>query len=205
MAMLQHAPVRPLSALDVIFTRRSIRAFTKQRVDRATIRALLDAAVQAPTAVHLQPWAFVIVEDQDALKRYSDRAKGRWAQEADAYRDLHAPTEVKASGFFERLADPEFSIFYGAPVLIAICARPMGTFVAADCWLAAENLMLAACAMGLGSCVIGSAVPALNAPDIKRELGIPDDVEIVAPIAVGVPAGAAAAVTRRDPHILHWK
>ena len=74
--------------------------------------------------------------------------------------------------------------------MIVICAKPMGAFAVADCWLAAENLMLAACAMGLGTCCIGSAVPALNTVDAKAELGIPLDVTAVAPIIVGVPSGS---------------
>lgn len=49
----------------------------------------------------------------------------------------------------------------------------------ADCWLAAENLMLSACALGLGTCCIGSAIPALNSPEAKSELGISADVELL--------------------------
>jgi nitroreductase len=80
----------------------------------------------------------------------------------------------------------------------------MGPFVTADCWLAAENLMLAACALGLGTCCIGSAVPMLNGPQTKSELAIPDDVEAVVPIIVGVPRGSVSPVQRQDPQILHW-
>ena len=86
-----------------------------------------------------------------------------------------------------------------------LLARPMGPFVAADCWLAAENLMLAAGALGLGTCCIGSAIPVLNSPDIKSELGIPADVEAVAPIIVGVPSGPTRETPRKDPEILFWK
>lgn len=56
--MIQHSVERPLTALDPIFTRRSVRAYAPQPVDEATIRALLDAAVQAPTAMHEEPWGF---------------------------------------------------------------------------------------------------------------------------------------------------
>lgn len=87
-------------------------------------------------------------------------------------------------------------------MLIVICADKTGPFVAADCWLAAENLMLTACSMGLGTCVIGSAVAALNAPDMKTELGIPEEVTAVCPIIVGVPAGEAAPTSRKAPRIL---
>jgi nitroreductase len=198
--------VRPLSTLDAIFMRRAVRTYAPQKLDPETVRSLLDAAVQAPTAMHLEPWAFVVVEDAAMLKRLSDRAKAAWATEAAHYRDLHArASSVAADAFAARLADPEFSIFYDAPTLIAVCAKPLGSFRVADCWLAAENLMLAACALGLGTCVIGAALPALNAADTKSELGIGPGIEVVAPIVVGVPRGAAMAVPRKDPEILYWK
>jgi nitroreductase len=101
-------------------------------------------------------------------------------------------------------ASQEFNIFYDAGTLVVICAKPMGPFVAADCWLAAENLMLAACAMGLGTCVIGSAVPALNTPAVKAELGIPAEYSAVAPIIVGGPSGETRPTARREPEILAW-
>jgi nitroreductase len=202
---LDHALPGPLSALDAIFMRRSVRAYTPQSLDEATVRALLDAAVQAPTAMHMEPWAFVVIQDRATLKRISDRAKGSWVKEAAHYGDLHRGVDVAmAKAFAERLASPDFSVFYDVGTLIAIGAKALGPFVVADCWLAAENLMLAASALGLGTCCIGSAVPALNSPDTKAELGIPSDVEIVAPIIVGVPREAAADVSRRNPTIVSW-
>jgi nitroreductase len=196
---------RPLSALDAIFTRRSVRAYGPQPIDAATIRALLDAAVQAPTALHAEPWSFVVVQDGPLLKRLSDRAKGKWTEEASHYHDLHPVSDPAMSGAFaQRMSDPDFSIFYDASTLIVICARKHAPFVAADCWLAAANLMLAACALGLGTCCIGSAVPVLNSPETKAELDIPGDIEAVAPIILGVPVEAAVAVTRKSPQILSW-
>lgn len=203
---VHHIQERPLSALDAIFMRRSVRAYTPQKLDESTIRALLDAAVQAPTAMHMEPWAFVVIQDEATLKRYSDRAKVSWAKEAAKYRDLHAGVDAATeSAFAKRFASPDFCVFYDASTLIVICAKPTGPFVVADCWLAAENLMLAACALGLGTCCIGSAIPALNSPEAKSELGIPPDVDAVAPIIMGVPSGPAIEVPRKDPHILYWK
>ena len=192
-----------LSALDAIFMRRSVRSYERRKVDDATIRALLDAAVAAPTAMHMEPWAFVIVQDEAMLRRYSDAAKRSWINEAAQHEGLHGPRGT--GGFAARLADPEFSIFYDAGTLIVICAKAAGPFVTADCWLAAENLMLAACALGLATCCIGSAVPALNTPEAKAELQIPADVLAVVPIVVGVPAGGSPEVPRKNPDILCWK
>jgi nitroreductase len=71
--------------------------------------------------------------------------------------------------------------------------------------MAAENLMLAACAIGLGTCVIGSCITALNTPKAKAELGIPAELNAVAPIIVGFPSGATALTSRREPLILAWQ
>jgi hypothetical protein len=59
--------------------------------------------------------------------------------------------------------------------------------------------------MALGTCVIGSALAALNLPDIKAELGLADDYVAVAPIIVGLPAGDAPATPRKEPRIDLWK
>jgi len=137
------------------------------------------------------------------LRRLSDAAKAGWTKAATTHEALHVPRLGR--GFAARAGDPEFSIFHNAGTLIVICARPAGIFVDADCWLAAENLMLAAAALGLGTCCIGSALPVLNSPEVKAELHIPADVTAVAPIVIGVPAGPAAEVPRKDPDILLWK
>ena len=64
--------------------------------------------------------------------------------------------------------------------------------------------MLAACAKDLGTCCIGLAVSVLNAPDVKRELGIPEGSDAVAPIIVGFPHGKIEPVDRRPPQVLRW-
>src|ERR1017187_5559111 len=64
-----------LSLLDGINQRRSVRSYLPAVLDDFGIRVLLEAAVRAPTAVHQEPWAFVIVQDAALLKRLSDRAK----------------------------------------------------------------------------------------------------------------------------------
>ncbi|MDD5180015.1 MAG: nitroreductase family protein [Gallionellaceae bacterium] len=185
--------------LQAIYCRQSVRAYAPKQLDHATIQALIEAAVHAPTAMHEEPWAFVIVQNKPLLKRLSDLAKPLFVEE------LRHRNEQDASHSFDHFTKPDFNIFHGANTLIIICARPLGPFVAADCWLAAENLMLAACAMGLGSCVIGSSVAALNIHEVKVELGIPAEYSVIAPIVVGVPGGETNPTSRKEPRILAWK
>ncbi|MGH9237291.1 MAG: nitroreductase family protein [Vicinamibacterales bacterium] len=197
---------RPLTALDVIYGRRSVRSYARKPLEASTIRALLDAAVQAPTAVHKQPWLFVVVEDQWVIGCISDRAKALFTEEG--WKGSHSAVPASASvhaQFLRRLNDPSFNLFCDAPVLVVICGRDSTPFVAADCWLAAENLMLAATALGLGSCCIGAAIDALNTPEVKTLLRIPVDVHAIAPIVVGIPVGTVAPVPRREPEIISWR
>lgn len=184
---------------EVIFGRRSVRAYTGHKLDEATVRQLLAAAVRAPTAIHEEPWRFVIVQDDATLKRLSDRAKVLFAEQV---KRLHLHRSGHDLDAFSR---PEFNVFYDAGTLVIICGRTANPFIAADCWLAAENLMLTAHAMGLGSCVIGSAVAALNAPDVKVELSVPEDHTAVAPIIVGTPADRGPPTARKPAEILAWR
>jgi nitroreductase len=196
-------PARPLSALDVIFTRRSVRAYEKKKIDQQTIRALLDAAVRAPTAMQAEPWLFLVIQDERTLTRYSNVARTMKLAEMESQLEPHWPDKARRDRCLAELRNPEFSIFYNAPVLIVICARSRGPFVEADCWLAAENLMLAACALGLGSCAVGAAVAAFKTPDAVEEFGLPRDSFAVAPIVIGVPSGAAGEPqARREPEII---
>jgi nitroreductase len=185
--------------MEAVAGRRSVRSYAARSLDASTVRALLEAAVRAPTAVHEEPWAFVIVQDRDALKRLSDRAKPLFLEEAHRAGLDHGG---HGPDMFMR---PDLNIFYDAGTLVIIGTEKTGPFVAADCWLAAENLMLAAYSIGLGTCVIGSALAALNQPQVKSELGIPPPFSAIAPVVVGVPAGASAPTTRKEPRVLLWK
>lgn len=188
----------PLTAAEAIRLRRSVRNFTAEAVDDDTVEALLAAAVRAPTAIHLEPWGFIVIQDRELLRRISERAKALFAAEV---RREHLDRGGHGLDVFE---SPDFNVFYNAGTLIVICATEAGPFVDADCWLAAENLMLAARSQGLGTCVIGSAVEGLNSPDIRTEIGMPAGARAVAPIIVGFPAEEAPPTHRRPPRTLSW-
>lgn len=191
--------------LQFLAARHSVRSFTPEIVSDAVVHRLLQAAVQAPTAMHVEPWMFVVVQDHDALKRCSAAVRATILEQPHLYSNLHDPAPTpKNGGFLEAVGQPDFNVFYNANTLILICARVTNPFVAADCWLAAENLMLAATALGLGSCCIGSALGAVNSTRVKIDLGIPPDVTAVAAIVVGVPTYPPALSTRRPPVIIDW-
>lgn len=188
-----------MSVSQAIQTRCSVRSYRNENPDRETVQVLLDAAVRAPTAMHEEPWAFLVIQDRHLLKTISDRAKPLFAEQ------IRRSGSERSSRSFDHYASPDFNIFYDAGTLIVIWDKPIGLFNEADCWLAAENLILAACAKGLGTCVIGSALEALNLPETKSELGVADDYSAIAPIIVGYPAGETPASSRRKPLVLAWR
>jgi len=194
-----------LSALDVIYSRRSVRAYTAERIPQSTVRALLDAAVQAPSALGGDSLSFGVVQHPRRLERLSELTKARWTELAHKDPNLHLAASLIPEIDLSRGADPEFDVFYGATTLIVICARRPDQFAAADCWLAAENLMLAAEALGLGTCCVGATTTALNSAEMRLELAIPPVFTAVAPIVVGVPAKVSLPLERRVPDVIAWK
>jgi nitroreductase len=182
---------------EVISARRSTREYKNQVVDEATIRRLIDAATRAPNAVNQQPWTFTVVRDQTLLNQVSRDAKAHMVATMPA--DMASGT--RAEHFHTILGDPEFQIFYHAPVLILISGNAPGSWIIEDCALAAENLMLVAHSLGLGTCWIGFAQSYLNTSAGKRALGLPDSWVPVAPIIVGHPKSPTAAVPRKEPEI----
>jgi len=180
---------------NAITGRRAVREYSSRAVDEQTILRLIAAAVQAPSAVNQQPWTFTVVRDQKVLDRISDDAKSHML--------ATMPASVHSDHFTSLLSDPNFHIFYRAPVLILISASTEGPWIVEDCALAAENLMLAAYAMGLGSCWIGFAQSFLNTPQGKGALTLPGAWVPVAPIIVGHPKAEPPPVARKEP-VIRW-
>ena len=177
---------------ETILGRRSVRSFASRKVEPAVLKTLLEAAVWAPTALHKEPWGFIIVQNKDILKNISDLAKPLFIE------------ELKQFGTREDvLKHTDGNLFYDAGTLIIICGKTNGHLPVADCWMAAENMILAACAMSLGSCVIASALPAMNLPEVKSILGIPTGFAAIAPVIIGYPKTEVAPSSRKAPLILN--
>lgn len=186
-----------MELLEAINSRRSIRSYTSAKVDKATIEKLLNAAVQAPSAMNSQPWAYAVIQNAALLKEYSDRSKQLLLTALDK-----VPLLNKYKPAFE---NPGFNIFYNAESLVIIFAKPGATHSTVDCCLAAQNFMLAAHSQNLGTCWIGFAQSFLNLPETKQELGIPAEYEAIAPIIIGYPEVKPPAVPKKAPEILFWK
>jgi nitroreductase len=184
-----------MSIFEAILSRRSVRQYKSRQVSQETIRILLEAAVRAPSAMHQEPWGFLVVQDKKVLQKLSDLSKPLFIKDATQ------KCIEQASRILNQFKQSDFNVFHNAGTLILICGKSAAPFYEADCWLAAENMMLAATAMGLGTCIIGSAIPALSLLEVKSELNIPENFTVVTAITLGYPDDQIKPVTRKKPII----
>lgn len=182
-----------MDLMEAICHRRAVRSFKATPADPAVLRSLVEAAVQAPSAINHQPWRFAIAHQRETLKAIAAAAKDRLLSSMQPGSPFLR--------FRDMLEDPSYDLFYGAPALIVICATSLEQQAAEDCALAAQNLMLAAHGRGLGTCCIGLARPWLSDPEGRRRLGIPAGAVPILPIVVGEPAVIPPAPERRVPYI----
>ena len=183
-----------MELLEAIYQRRAVRSFKKIPVAQNTLQEIIDAAIQAPSAVNSQPWNFTVIRNAAQLDRISAASKQHMLAALGDASAMH--------GFREHLANPDFHIFYHAPALILISARS-GEWAAEDASLAAQNLMLAAHDQGLGTCWIGFAQRWFATEEGRRSIDLPPDCTPVAPIIVGHPDGATPPVPRKAP-VIRW-
>jgi nitroreductase len=192
LALLQGSP---MDALDAIYHRRSVRDFTAAPVGDEAVRAVVDAAIQAPNAEHQEAWSFVVVRDAALLARIGQAAKALVLEQTAG--------QAGREQIRERLASPDFNIFYNAPALVVVCATAPETMALQSCYLAAQNLMLAAHAHGLGGCWIGLAEAWLATAEGREALGLAEGESAVAPIILGHPRAAPPEQHRR-PARIRW-
>jgi nitroreductase len=186
---------------EAIYRRRSIRAFTSKPVSKKTLLQLLDAAVQAPSARNMQPWQFVVVTGK-ARARLVQRLTSRYAEEMaqgipPPAMDLSEPYLTRIRQFMEALqpfAEQESGFdlmrgslnFYGAPAVILLALdRNLPQDRLFDLGAAVQNLLLLAYAQGLGTCIIGIVLRYRDL--IREELQLPESLNLVMTVAVGVP------------------
>ena len=99
---------------DAIYGRRATRSFLKTAITRTTIMSLIDAAIQAPSAMNDQPWHFVAIRNAALL--------GDIAAAAKAYALKMSAENHHAARLHDVLMLDDYQIFYDAPALVVISA-----------------------------------------------------------------------------------
>ena len=175
--------------LDAIRERRSVRKYLARTVPKEVVEEVLVAAGWAPSAHNAQPWRFIVLDEASVKHELAQAMADAWA--ADLTRDGVTVDADKRKARVER--------FTTGPVLILACLTMDGMRKFSDekrqeserdlamqsLGAAIQNLLLAAYVKGLGACWFSA--PSFCKENVRKVLGIPDEVEPEALITLGYP------------------
>jgi len=187
--------------LETIRTRRSIRKYTPEQIPEEILQQIIDAGLWAPGAGGRQSGVMVVCQDaelNDALGRANRGAFGAPGA-ASAFR---VSTEQPSIA-----DDPNIpSAFYGAPAVISLFAPRGMANGPGDCYCMGENMMLAAHALGIGSCLVARAESTFAGElgqRLLQEWGLPENYAPICHIVLGYRDGEAPhAKPRREGRVI---
>ncbi len=125
--------------LQTIATRYSCRSYTGAPVEQKKIEAIARAAVQAPSAMNVQPWQITVVQDKAFIDDMDVTT-------------MEMLSKLEDQSIYNRIMGRGGKLYYNAPCMFVI-AKQAGTDL--DCGIVAENIALAASALGLGNVICG--------------------------------------------------
>ena len=176
------------AAITTIMNRKSVRSFTDQKLTEQQIETLMKAAMAAPSAINIQPWHFVVIDD-DAVKQEL------WGEGRRPEMFTGAAIVVIVCGETTDMRKP-----LGQPDADPV--EMENIFWSQDCSAATENLLLAAEAMGLGA-VWTALYPTERMAPIIEKLGLPENVKPLCAVPIGYPAGDDQPKDKWKPEKIH--
>lgn len=150
------------AAIENIMTRTSIRQYKDQPVEQEKIDIMLKAAMAAPTAVNLQPWHFIVIDDKNTLKLLSGQQPN------------NAPLMIAVCGDTNKTTMPDGK-------------SKLPDFWVQDVSAATENLLLAAHAQGLGAVWTGVYPVMERVAEVANVLNCPENIIPLAVVRIGYP------------------
>ena len=168
---------------ETIMHRRSIRRFEPKQIEETALQQILQAGLYAPCAGGRQGVIFAVCQDKEVNERLGK------IKRANSNPRMATKTSFVSHEQPSIADDPRLTnAFYDAPAVITMFAPKNFLFSVDDCAVAAENMMLAADALGIGSCYIGQGWTAFDDPygqEILRQWNIPIDHYAVMQLLLG--------------------
>jgi NADPH-dependent glutamate synthase beta subunit-like oxidoreductase/nitroreductase/NAD-dependent dihydropyrimidine dehydrogenase PreA subunit len=213
----------------VIYTRRSNRVFTPEQVSDDLIHRVLETGRFAPSAGNAQPWQFLVIQDRELLDEISDETRKPLTRFTKLWQSRNPLVgllkrylvwktphhgDQRPFGPIQGLSTPKFGpegpmdMFVGAKTVIFCIGNKVGIGeMELNVGLAAQNMVLAAHSLGLGTCYVSFAAEGLEyRPKLKEKLGLqwPHD-KVITTIAIGHPSIPIDGVVEREMPKVFWK
>ena len=158
-----------MELLEGLQTRRSIRTYTDQAVTREQLREIIHSGTMAPSGLNNQPWRFVTIQNKETLQKLSQLTK---------YSHVIGKAAACIVVFIDRRA-----MYHEVKD-----HQSMGACI--------QNLLLASHGMRLGAVWLGEILK--SAKEVRDLCGLPDDMELMAVVAIGHPAGTGGRADRQS-------
>jgi len=198
---MSHHEYNPV--IEAIKNRRSVRGYEQKPVPRDMINMIIEAGNQAPCmgsqekGVIFQPWRFVVVEDAEFKKKLFQTTFPIWKQSMESIKEALPESYENAMKLYEVMDEPKDMVYYSAPVILFVIGPADN---AVSCALACENIILAACSLGLGSCYVGFGSLVTGNPEVVQTLELKDNERIYGPILLGYPKDESP-----EARAIRWK
>jgi len=189
--------------------RRSVRNYTEKHVPSDMLETIIHAGKYAPSAENRQPWKFIVVTDRNVIHSLSEQTKQqigfvlkrKWKWKR-TFSELNDPRTILFLRAISESSDDE--IFHDAPALVFIITTEE-IFNDESCACAAQNMMLAAWSLGLGSCWIGFSKFLEIDTNALTNLGVPEGYHIAAALTFGYPQKTQRAQIRKPTAtVIKW-
>ena len=185
-----------MDIIEAIENRRSIRSYTTRPVERAVVERLVGLGVKAPTGSGMEPWGFVVIQDEAKIDALSDAIKRKILNNLEAYPQF--------SQYESWLRNEKYHIFNKAGTVLIIYGDNASAWNVYDCSLVAGNIMLAAENEGIGCCWIGFAEAMFNDPEFKAAHHVPENFHLVSTLSMGYTKVPVPPCKRKDPVYFSW-
>lgn len=176
--------------LQMMKTRHAIRRFQDKQLDDATLNAILEAGLYAPSAGNNQYSRIVVCQDSEVNEKLG--RINRWMM----FKGKEPASVAHAISADQPSIQDDFTImsgYYGAPTVLTIFTRG-GQYASADGAMIAANIWLAAHALGVGACYIGRTEEVFATEygmEMRKAWGVPDDMVPVCNVLLGYREGPA--------------
>ena len=172
--------VRNNTVIETFMTRRSVRKYQPQAVNRDTMQIIVECGINAPNAINRQAWEIRVVDNPKVIKKLTD---------------LYVKDNPKEA------ENPSFiNMFRNAPTVAFIANDTTFAYSPVDCGLMAENMILSAWSMGIGSCCLGGPARFMKSnPEANKylqEMGFSENYDLLLCIGFGYPAETPKAKLR---------
>lgn len=181
------------ATIETILNRRSVRVYSDEQIKQEDLDLILKAGYFAPSGCNMQPWHFTVIQNKELMKKISDESKKEF---------LDNENET-----FRKMARNEnYHIFYNAPSVIVVSGEKTSPSAIMDCSAAAQNMLLAAQTLNIGTCWIGLVTFLFrNKPEESiKMLGLPEGYEPYFAITLGYKKYDNAKAPARRENVIQY-